>query len=55
MRGFEELSDHTPQSLWLGIRLARALGDKDALASYELTLKKLYPGSRAYTKYKESL
>lgn len=37
-----------PQSastLWLGIRLAHALGDKDAVASYKLLLQRKFPDS----------
>lgn len=46
----------SPQSLWLGIRLERQLGDnKDALASYELALRRLYPNSPEYKLYQESL
>ncbi len=36
---------HTPQSLWLGIRIERELGDRDALSSYELLLRANYPDS----------
>lgn len=42
------------QSLWLGIRLERRFGDKNALASYELALKRLYPNSPEYKQYMES-
>lgn len=45
----------TPQSLWLGIRLERRFGDKDALASYELALKRLYPASPEYQQYLQTL
>ena len=45
---------HTPKSLWLGIRLQRILGDRDALASYELALRNLYPDSVEYRLYTES-
>lgn len=48
----------TAQSLWLGIRIERQLGDKgdkNALASYELALKRLYPASEEYKRYQESL
>jgi type IV pilus assembly protein PilF len=39
------IARHTPQSLWLGIRIERELGDKDALASYALQLEKGFPDS----------
>ncbi len=46
----------SPQSLWLGIRIERQLGDnKNALASYELALRRLYPDSPEYKLYQESL
>lgn len=34
---------HTATSLWLGIRIERELGDKDAVASYGLQLEKNFP------------
>ena len=34
-----------PEILWLGIKIARALGDKDAEASYALELRRQYPNS----------
>ncbi|RJQ47177.1 MAG: type IV pilus biogenesis/stability protein PilW [Gammaproteobacteria bacterium] len=40
-----EAAQHTPRSLWLGIRIERELGDKNALASYSLLLKGKFPGS----------
>lgn len=43
------------RTLWLGIRLERINGDKNALASYELALKRLYPDSEEYTAYQKSL
>jgi type IV pilus assembly protein PilF len=44
----------TAQSLWLGIRLERHGGDRNALASYELALRKLYPDSPECRLYEES-
>ncbi len=52
---FTQLSKQTAESLWLGIRLERIFGNKDALASYELTLRRLYPGSKEYQLYQASL
>lgn len=45
----------TAQSLWLGIRLERRFGDRNALASYELALKRLYPDSPEYQLYQTTL
>lgn len=55
---FLKLTENQPQtarSLWLGIRLERRLGNRDALASYELALKRLYPNSPEYKAYAASL
>lgn len=35
----------SPDVLWLGIKIARKLGDKDAESSYALALRKQYPNS----------
>jgi type IV pilus assembly protein PilF len=50
-----ESSAQSAESLWLGIRLERRFGNKNALASYELALKNLYPDSPEYKLYQESL
>lgn len=36
------------EGLWLGIRLANHFGKLDQQSSYELALKRLYPGSKEY-------
>lgn len=36
------------RGLWLGIRIARETGDRDAASSYSLALANLYPGSAEY-------
>lgn len=43
------------RSLWFGIRLTRITGDQNALASYELALKRLYSNSPEYQAYLESM
>jgi type IV pilus assembly protein PilF len=35
----------SPEILWLGIRIARVMGDRNAEASYALLLRKKYPNS----------
>ncbi len=45
LQRFLEVSKHTPASLWMGIRIERQLGDKDAIASYSLSLKNNFPDS----------
>ena len=45
LRDHLELARHTPESLWLGVQLARELGKRDEFASYSLLLKAQYPDS----------
>ncbi|MDP1707926.1 MAG: type IV pilus biogenesis/stability protein PilW [Gammaproteobacteria bacterium] len=45
LQRYAEVASHTPQSLWLGIRIERVLGDKDAVASYSVYLKGNFPDS----------
>ncbi len=45
LQRYIEIAPHTAQSLWLGIRIERELGDKDALASYSLQLSRNFPDS----------
>ncbi len=42
------------QGLWLGIRLERALGNNDAVASYSLQLRNLFPASEEYRLFRET-
>ncbi len=39
------VSSPTPEILWLALRVERQLGDKDAVASYALELRRNYPNS----------
>jgi type IV pilus assembly protein PilF len=39
------VNNPSPDTLWLGIRLERILGNKDAEASYALALRQKYPNS----------
>lgn len=45
LQRYLEVARHTPRSLWLGIRIERELGDRDALGSYELQLNRNFPDS----------
>lgn len=45
LQRYLEIGNHTAETLWLGIRIERELGDKDAIASYSLQLEKNYPDS----------
>ena len=42
---YSEVAKHTAKTLWLGIRIERQLGDRDAESSYRLLLEKNYPDS----------
>jgi len=45
LQRYLEVGAHTPETLWLGIRNERVLGDKNAVASYALFLKRKFPDS----------
>ncbi|MCL6269018.1 type IV pilus biogenesis/stability protein PilW [Sansalvadorimonas sp. 2012CJ34-2] len=45
----------TARSLWLGIQIAQALRDREALDENADKLTRLYPGSQEYRKYQASL
>ena len=47
----KQVPRQTAGSLWLGIRLADKFGDRNAMASYALALKNLYPRSEEYLEY----
>ena len=54
LQRYLELARHTPQSLWLGIRAERLLGDKNAEASYGLQLKANFPDAPETKLYLQS-
>lgn len=54
LQRYLEVGRHTPETLWLGIRVERVLGDKDALGSYTLLLKNHFPDSEQARLYRES-
>ena len=41
-----QVSRHSARSLWLGVQAARQIQDKNAIASYSLTLKNKFPDSK---------
>lgn len=47
-------NQQSAQGLWLGIQLAKVFDDRDALSSYVLVLKNLYPTSQQYLDYKRT-
>lgn len=54
LQRYQQVAKHTPDSLWLGIRVERELGDKDAVASYGLLLKNNFPDSDEASRYLET-
>ena len=48
-----QVKQQSAPSLWLGIRLADKFGDNNAISSYTLALKNLYPESKEYLQYRE--
>jgi type IV pilus assembly protein PilF len=45
LQRYAEVSQHTPQSLWLGIKVERQLGDRNTASGYALQLKSKFPDS----------
>lgn len=43
LQRYLEMGKHTPRTLWLGVRIERELGDKNAASSYAMLLKANYP------------
>ena len=54
LQRFQQISRHTPKSLWLGIRLEQALKNDDAVSSYALLLKNQFPDSEEAAKLRQS-
>ena len=46
LQRYQAVAKHTPQTLWLGIQTERKLGDKNAVASYEMLLRGEFPDSK---------
>ena len=45
LQRFFSIAEDTPQSLWLGVRIEQAQGDKEAADRYAKTLLKKFPDS----------
>jgi len=54
LQRYNEVAPPTPETLWLGIRTERILGDKDALASYGMLLKNTFPNAAETRLYLQS-
>ena len=48
------VAEHTAESLWIGVRTERQLGDQDAVASYSLMLNSSFPDSQEALLLRES-
>lgn len=55
LQRYLEVGKHTPQSLWLGIRIERELGDRNAVSSYGTLLRAQFPDARETELYLDSL
>lgn len=49
----DAVETQSASALWLGIRLAHQLDNKDDQSSYELALKRLYPDSEQYRQWRD--
>ena len=54
LQRYEDISNHTSRSLWLGIQIENELGDKDKLSSYALLLRNKFPESKEAELLRES-
>ncbi|MFA5494151.1 MAG: type IV pilus biogenesis/stability protein PilW [Porticoccaceae bacterium] len=55
LAAFDSLARPSARSLWLGLRIERRFGNKDAVASKALALSKLFPYSQENLEYQEWL
>jgi len=51
---YSAVAKATPQTLWLGARIERKLGDKNAIARYGFSLKQLFPDSNEAKLFRDS-
>ena len=54
LQRYREVARHTPETLWLGIRAERILGDRNAVASYALLLQRNFPDAEETRLYLDS-
>lgn len=55
LQRYGAVTRHTPESLWLGVRVERELGDRDAMASYGMLLEGRFPDSVQTRRYREQV
>lgn len=53
LQRFRAVSQHTAETLWLGIQVEHELGQQDEIASYALTLRAKFPDSEELIKLEE--
>ncbi|MBU0501092.1 MAG: type IV pilus biogenesis/stability protein PilW [Gammaproteobacteria bacterium] len=53
LRRYLQVAQHSPKTLWLGIRTERKLGDRDTEASYRMLLRNNYPDSKEFRLMRE--
>ena len=46
LQRYVEQGQHNSRSLWLGVRIERELGDRNAASSYAMLLKAKYPDAK---------
>lgn len=54
LQRYLDLTKHTPETLWLGIRTERHLGDRNAVSSYGMLLKANFPDADETKLYLQS-
>jgi type IV pilus assembly protein PilF len=54
LQRYSALAPHTAHSLWLGIRIERELGDRNALSSYGMSLRNNFPTAEETQLYLKS-
>lgn len=54
LKRYLENAQHSARSLWLGVRIERELGDRNAVSSYALQLEKNFPDSQQTKQLLES-
>lgn len=55
LQRYLEVGNQTPETLWLGIKVERILGNKNAVASYGMQLKGRFPESEEARQYLETI
>ncbi|ADE14265.1 type IV pilus biogenesis/stability protein PilW [Nitrosococcus halophilus Nc 4] len=55
LQRYRAVARHTSQSLWLGIKIERELGNEDAVSSYALLLRQNFPDSQEAQLLRESM